>query len=324
LALVLAGIGEGDEVIVPAMTFATSANVVVRVGAKPVFVDVDLDTFNMDASQLAAAIGPRTKAILAVHQLGMPCDLDTIISVARDHRLPVIEDAACAIGSQVRMNGSWEPIGRPHGDIACFSFHPRKLLSTGDGGMLTTHNAEFDRQFRLLRHHGMSVSDTVRHQSAAVTFEAYPVVGYNYRLTDIQAAIGREQLKRLPSLVARRRELADRYQAAFRGHPGVTTPAEPEWARSNWQSYAIRVAPGRQRAVMQALLDEGISTRRGVMNAHREAAYPEGTWRVAPGQRLERSEEAQDTAIMLPLFHDLQDVDQDRVIDAIIRASSRT
>jgi dTDP-4-amino-4,6-dideoxygalactose transaminase len=324
MALVACGVGAGDEVITVSHSFIATANAVRYCGAIPVFVDVDLDTFNMDASQLAAAIGPRTKAILAVHQLGMPCDLDTIISVARDHRLPVIEDAACAIGSQVRMNGSWEPIGRPHGDIACFSFHPRKLLSTGDGGMLTTHNAEFDRQFRLLRHHGMSVSDTVRHQSAAVTFEAYPVVGYNYRLTDIQAAIGREQLKRLPSLVARRRELADRYQAAFRGHPGVTTPAEPEWARSNWQSYAIRVAPGRQRAVMQALLDEGISTRRGVMNAHREAAYPEGTWRVAPGQRLERSEEAQDTAIMLPLFHDLQDVDQDRVIDAIIRASSRT
>ena len=323
MALLACGIGAGDEVVTVSHSFIATANAIRYCGATPVFVDVDLDTFNMDASLLGAAIGPRTKAILAVHQLGMPCDIDAIVKVARSHRLPVIEDAACAIGSQVRVNGSWEPIGRPHGDIACFSFHPRKVLSTGDGGMLTTQSAEFDQRFRLLRHHGMSVPDTVRHQSTAVTFEAYPVVGFNYRLTDIQAAIGREQVKRLPALVARRRELADRYQAGFRGCPAVKTPAEPEWARSNWQSYAIRVAPGRQRAVMQALLDEGISTRRGVMNAHREAAYPEGTWRVAPGQRLERSEEAQDTAIMLPLFHDLEVVDQDRVIDAIIRASSR-
>ena len=323
LALVACGIGAGDEVVTVSHSFIATANAIRYCGATPVFVDVDLDTFNMDVSQLAAAIGPRTKAILAVHQLGMPCDLEAITRVARARHLPLIEDAACAIGSQVRLNGSWEPIGRPHGDIACFSFHPRKLLSTGDGGMLTTHSTEFDQRFRLLRQHGMSVPDTVRHQSTDVTFETYPVVGFNYRLTDIQAAIGREQVKRLPSLMARRRELADRYQAGFRGHPAVKTPAEPEWARSNWQSYAIRVAPGRQRAVMQALLDEGISTRRGVMNAHREAAYPDGTWRVAPGQRLGRSEEAQDTAIMLPLFHDLDNVDQDRVIDAVIRASTR-
>jgi dTDP-4-amino-4,6-dideoxygalactose transaminase len=323
MALVACGVGAGDEVITVSHSFIATANAVRYCGATPVFVDIDLGTFNMDASQVAAAIGPRTKAILAVHQLGMPCDLQAITRVARGHHLPLIEDAACAIGSQIRLNGSWEPIGRPHGEIACFSFHPRKLLSTGDGGMLTTQSADFDQRFRLLRQHGMSVPDTVRHQSKDVTFETYPVVGFNYRLTDIQAAIGREQVKRLPSLVARRREQAERYAAGFRGHPAIQTPAEPEWARSNWQSYAIRVARGCQRAVMQALLDEGISTRRGVMNAHREAAYPEGTWRVAAGQSLERSEEAQETAIMLPLFHDLQDADQDRVIDAIIRASAR-
>ena len=322
VALVACGVGPGDEVVTVSHSFVATANAIRYTGATPVFVDVDLDTFNMDASLLDAAIGPRTKAVLAVHQLGMPCDLGAITNVARNHHLPVIEDAACAIGSQIRWNGSWEPIGRPHGDIACFSFHPRKLLSTGDGGMLTTRDAELDGRFRLLRHHGMSVPDTVRHQSSEVTFEEYPVVGFNYRLTDIQAAIGREQLKRLPSLVARRRELADRYQTAFRANPSVKTPTEPEWAKTNWQSYAVRVVRGRQRTVMQALLDEGISTRRGVMNAHREAAHPEGTWRVAAGQSLERSEEAQDTAIILPLFHDLQKSDQDRVIDAVFRAAA--
>jgi len=321
IALVACGVAAGDEVVTVSHSFIATANAVRYCGAMPVFVDVDLDTFNMDVSELDAAIGPRTKAILAVHQLGMPCNLDAITDIARRHGLPVIEDAACAIGSQIRWNGTWEPIGRPHGDVACFSFHPRKLLSTGDGGMLTTRNADLDRRFRLLRQHGMSVPDTVRHQSSEVMFEEYPVVGFNYRLTDIQAAIGREQVKRLPSLVARRRELAARYQTAFRACLETKAPVEPEWARTNWQSYAIRVAPGRQRAVMQALLDEGISTRRGVMNAHLEAAYPPGTWRVAPSHHLERSEEARDTAIMLPLFHDLHENDQDRVIGAVRAAS---
>ena len=322
IALVALGVGPGDEVVTVSHSFIATQNAIRYCGAMPVFVDVDLATFNIDASQIEAAIGPRTKAILAVHQLGMPCDLQAITQVARSRGVPVVEDAACAIGSEIQWNGAWEPIGRPHGDVACFSFHPRKLLSTGDGGMLTTRRGELDERFRLLRQHGMSVSDTVRHHASQVTFEEYPVVGFNYRMTDIQGAIGREQVKRLPSLVARRRELAARYQSAFRTSAGVTVPVEPDWARSNWQSYAIRVAPGRQRSVMQALLDEGISTRRGVMNAHREAAYPAGTWRVAPGTSLTRSEEAQDTAIVLPLFHDLAEVDQDRVINAVIRAVS--
>jgi len=322
LALLACGVGPGDEVVTVSHSFIATANAVRYCGATPVFVDVELDTFNMDAAQLDAAITPRTKAILAVHQLGMPCDLPSILEVARAHGVPVVEDAACAIGSEIRWNGAWELIGRPRGDIACFSFHPRKLLSTGDGGMLTTENADIDRRFRLLRQHGMSVSDTVRHQSSQVTFEDYPVVGYNYRMTDIQGAIGREQIKRLPSIVERRRALAARYHSALGGRDTIKVPFEPEWARSNWQSYAVRVHRGAQRAVMQALLDEGISTRRGVMNAHREAAYGAGTWKIAPGQRLDRSEEAQDTAIVLPLFHDLREPDQDRVIDSLLRAVS--
>jgi perosamine synthetase len=322
LALLVCGVGHGDEVVTVSHSFVATANAIRYCGAVPVFVDIDLATFNMDASQLEAAITPRTKAILAVHQLGMPCDLASIVSVARARGVLVVEDAACAAGSEIRLNGAWEPIGRPRGDIACFSFHPRKVLSTGDGGMLTTANEEFDRRFRLLRQHGMSVSDSVRHQSTQVTFEEYPVVGYNYRMTDIQGAIGREQIKRLPGVVARRRELAARYHDALRGHQALKAPVEPAWARSNWQSYAVRVPRGIQRSIMQVLLDEGISTRRGVMNAHREPAYGPGTWRTAPGHRLDRSEEAQDTAVMLPLFHDLQESDQDRVIDALLRATA--
>jgi dTDP-4-amino-4,6-dideoxygalactose transaminase len=288
-------------------------------------VDVDLDTFNMDPSLLEAAVTPRTKAVIAVHQLGMPCDLQAILAVTRRHGIPLVEDAACAIGSEIRIDDQWERVGRPRGDVACFSFHPRKLLSTGDGGMLTTHDPELDRKFRLGRHHGMSVSDAVRHASSEVVFETYPTVGYNYRMTDIQAAVGREQLKRLPTVISRRRELASHYHERLQPLSGVTVPREPEWARTNWQSYAVRLADGlEQRRVMQRLLDAGIATRRGVMNAHREAAYPPGTWRSVGA--LPRSERAQDTAVLLPLYHQMTDADQDlvvRVLEVAIRDSYR-
>jgi dTDP-4-amino-4,6-dideoxygalactose transaminase len=234
----------------------------------------------------------------------------------------VVEDAACAIGSQIRWQGQWERIGRPHGDIACFSFHPRKLLSTGDGGMLTTRRAEQDARFRLLRQHGMSVPDTVRHASAQVIFEEYAVAGFNYRMTDVQAAIGRVQLSRLPAIVARRREFAARYDTRLRGLTGVMPAVEPEWARSNWQSYTVRLEPPLdQRRVMQRMLDDGIATRRGVMNAHRERAYPPGSWRAAGP--LARGEQAQDTVIVLPLYHHMTEDDQDRVITSLTRAIAR-
>jgi dTDP-4-amino-4,6-dideoxygalactose transaminase len=246
----------------------------------------------------------------------MPCDLASLVAIAASRGIPLIEDAACAIGSEIEWQGVWQRIGKPHGDIACFSFHPRKLLSTGDGGMLTSSSGELDQAFRLLRQHGMSVPDVVRHSSDHVIFESYPVVGYNYRMTDIQAAIGREQLKRLPAIVARRRDLAMRYDERLRSVAGVIVPRQPSWARSNWQSYAIRVeSPTDQRTVMQRMLDAGIATRRGVMNVHRERAYPPGTWRAGSG--LVNSERAQDTAIVLPLYHQLTEDDQDKVIDAL-------
>jgi dTDP-4-amino-4,6-dideoxygalactose transaminase len=318
LALVASGVGSGDEVVTVSHSFIATANAIRYCGAMPVFVDIDPATLNLDPARLEAALTDRTRAIVAVHQLGMPCDLATILAVAGRRGIPVIEDAACAAGSEIHWSGRWERIGRPHGRIACFSFHPRKLLSTGDGGMLTTADPELDRTFRLLRQHGMSVPDAVRHASAQVVFEDYPVLGFNYRMTDIQAAVGREQVKRLPQIVERRRALAARYSAGLSACRGITAPAEPSWARTNWQSYAVRVDPGRQREIMQRLLDEGIATRRGVMNAHREPAYPPGTWRAA-GPLVE-SERAQDSTIVLPLFHELTVADQDRVVDAVVRA----
>ena len=322
LALVALGVGPGDEVVTVSHSFIATANAIRYCGATPVFVDVELDTFNLDPGAVASAFSDRTKALLLVHQLGMPCDLTRLVPMARARGVAVVEDAACAAGSELRWDGEWQRVGRPHGDVACFSFHPRKLLSTGDGGMLTTARADLDARFRLLRQHGMSVPDTVRHSSKDVVFESYPVLGFNYRLTDIQAAIGREQLARLATIVARRRELAARYTAVLAGLPDVSTPAEPAWARSNWQSYAVRVRGDQQRAVMQRMLDDGISTRRGVMNAHAEAAYPPGSWRAAGS--LGRSEEAQRTAIVLPLFHQMTAGEQDRVVASLVRAVRAT
>jgi dTDP-4-amino-4,6-dideoxygalactose transaminase len=325
LALEACGVGRGDEVITTSHSFIATANAIRYCGAIPVFVDIDAATFNIDPAPLWRAVSPRTKAILCVHQLGMPCDLRRILEVARAHKLRVVEDAACAIGSETLWNGAWERIGRPHADVACFSFHPRKLVTTGDGGMLTTASAEMDQRFRLLRQHSMSVPDTVRHGARDVVFEEYPILGYNYRMTDIQAAVGREQLKRLPSLLERRRALAARYAELLRDVPAVTAPKEPAWARSNWQSYAVRLPRGcEQRPVMQAMLDAGVSTRRGVMCAHLEAAYEREPWHSAPDHMpdtdLRHSEEATRRTIILPLFAQMTDDEQDQVVWALARA----
>jgi perosamine synthetase len=317
LALLAVGVRPGDEVVTVSHSFIASANAIRYCAAVPVFVDIDPLTFNLDAGRIAAAIGDRTAAILCVHQMGMPCDLGRILKIAAARGLPVIEDAACAVGSEIQLAGQWQRIGRPHGDIACFSFHPRKVVTTGDGGMLTTANPTWDRQFRLWRQHGMDVTDQHRHQAAEVIFESYPVLGYNYRMTDIQAAIGRRQLERLPELVERRRALAARYAVLLSEVPGVRTPFEPVWARSNWQSYCVRLPDGAdQRAVMQSMLDRGVATRRGIMCAHREAAYAD----LPSRQDLTESSRAQDDCLLLPLYPQMTEDDQQSVAAALKQA----
>ena len=321
LALRAVGVEPGDEVITASHSFIATANAVRYCQATPVFVDIDPRSFNLDPALLEAAITPRTRAILCVHQIGMPCGLAGILEVARKHRIPVVEDAACAIGSSILWEGRWERIGRPHGDIACFSFHPRKLLTTGDGGMLTTTNAEWDAKFRLWRQHGMTVPDTVRHKATTVTFESYSELGYNYRMTDIQAAVGREQLKRLPEVLETRRRQAQRYHSRLAGIGGLVRPEEASGVRTNWQSYCVRLPEqADQRAVMQHMLDAGVATRRGVMCAHREAAYAKEPWRAAGS--LRHSEEAQDHCLILPLYAQMSEADQDRVVEALQAAIS--
>jgi perosamine synthetase len=310
LALVVAGVGPGDEVITVSHSYIATANAVRYCGAIPVFVDINPTTYNIDPALIERALSARTRAILAVHQMGTPCHLEPILALARRRSIPLIEDAACAIGSETLWDGRWERIGRPHGDIACFSFHPRKVMSTGDGGMITTGNAGWDARFRLLRQHGMSVPDTVRHGSARVIFEAYPILGYNYRMTDIQAAVGREQMKRLPEIIGARRALACRYRQLLADIDGLALPDEPPYARSNWQSYCVRL-PSRcdQRAVMQRMLDAGVATRRGIMCSHREPAYAD----LKPASPLPESEAAQDHGLILPLYPQMTAGEQERV-----------
>jgi len=332
LALLAAGVRPGDEVITVSHSYIATANSIRYCGAKPVFVDIELSTFNIDPQRIESAISDRTRAILCVHQMGMPCDLKAILEIAHRNELPVVEDAACAIGSEIRWDGHWAKIGKPHGDVACFSFHPRKLLTTGDGGMITTANGDLDRKLRLLRQHGMSVPDAVRHTSREVVFESYPELGFNYRLTDIQAAIGREQLKRLPEAVAQRRKMAARYQELLADIPGLVLPTEPDWAHTNWQSYCVRLPDNiDQRQVMQKMLDEGIATRRGIMCAHLEPAYGDrATWRCAQMDcepkgscpNLAESERAQSKGVILPLFSQMTEEQQSRVASELRRACS--
>jgi dTDP-4-amino-4,6-dideoxygalactose transaminase len=333
LGLLAVGVRAGDEVITVSHSYIATANSVRYCGAVPVFVDIAQGTsYNIDPAKIEAAITPKTRAILCVHQMGMPCDMAAIMEIARRHNLPVVEDAACAIGSEIVWEGEWQKIGRPIGDVVCFSFHPRKLVTTGDGGMLTTNNPDYDRQFRLWRQHGMSVPDTVRHGAREVIFESYPMLGYNYRMTDIQAAVGREQLKRLTEIIERRRRLADLYfQKIADAIPGIQLPEEPEWVRSNWQSLCVMLPEELdQRQVMQRMLDANIATRRGIMCAHREEAYEEEPWSAggidghhdpqSAADSLPNSEYAQDHSIVLPLFHQLTEEDLDRVVASLREA----
>nr|CRH05107.1 putative DegT/DnrJ/EryC1/StrS family aminotransferase [Candidatus Magnetococcus massalia] len=316
LALHAMGAGPGDEVITVSSSFIATANAIGYCGATPVFVDIEADTLNMDVALLEGAISAKTVGILAVHQLGMPCDLTAIKSIAEKHGLWLVEDAACAIGSEIEIDGAWRNIGHPVGAMAVFSFHPRKVLTTGDGGMITTNDTELANRLRKLRQHGMDISDRERHSAGRVIFESYPEPGFNYRMTDIQAAVGIVQLTRLQGIIAGRREIAERYHALFAKLPGVTPPHQPPWARSNWQSYALRLPAGtEQKSVMNALLEQQVSSRRGVMCAHLEGAWPKERWRA--GSSLSESQKGRDETIMLPIYPQMSPSEVEQVVDGV-------
>jgi dTDP-4-amino-4,6-dideoxygalactose transaminase len=310
LALHAQGIGPGDEVIAPSLTFIASVNAIVHAGATPVLADVDPRTCNLDPAAVAEAVTPRTRAVLLVHQLGLPADLDAFGELAGRHGLLLVEDAACAVGARHRGR----PIGAS-GNPCAFSFHPRKVLVTGEGGMLTTADGELARRLRRLRHQGMSVSDLERHRAERAIVETYPEVGYNFRLSDLHAAVGIAQLAKLEELLASRRRIAARYDAALAGSR-VEAREAPPWATPNHQSYLVRLrgagAAARDR-VLDRLHRRGVGARRGLMAVHREPAYRDRP----PRRPLPHTEAAEASTLVLPIFPGLEADDQGYVIEEL-------
>ena len=315
LSLVALGVGPGDEVVVPSLSFIATANAVRYVGAEPVFADVDPATGNLTPATVDAVRTPRTRAVLVVHQGGVPADVHSLRAACAEWDLPLVEDAACAIGSTVG--------GKPVGQgalLAAWSFHPRKVVTTGEGGMVTTDNAEWAARLRRLREHGMNASAAERHASNKPVLESYLEVGFNYRMTDVQAAIGLVQLGKLDAMIARRRELAARYDELLRDVPGLTPVHDPAHGQSNFQSYWVLLDedfPLGRDELLAALAEAGISGRRGIMASHLEPAYADH-----PSVPLPATERISRDSLILPLFHTMTEAQQDRVV-AVLREQAR-
>jgi perosamine synthetase len=324
LSLAALGFGPGDEAIVPAFTWISTANVVEHLGGKVVFCDIDLETFNLDVQQLAAKITPRTKAILPVHLFGLAADMDPIMKLAQDNNLWVVEDAACGFGSRYkgRHVGTF-------GDTGCFSFHPRKAITTGEGGMVTTNNEELITRVRRLRDHGAAMSDLQRHLGARPYLLAdHPDAGYNQRMTDIQAALGAAQMDRAAAIVAERQRLADVYDRAFADLPWFRTPVCSEGYEHGYQSYPClfqseAISPESIPRInqlrndwMDELQQAGVSTRPATHAVHMLGYYRE-KYSLKPLD-YPNAWAANDCSISLPLFHGMTNSEQTHVIESIL------
>ena len=301
LALEALGIGAGDEVIVPDLTFGATANVVIHANATPVFVDIDPITWTIDPKAIAAAITPRTKAIIPVHLYGHPCDMGPIMELARQHNLKVIEDCAESLGAEYQ--------GRKAGligDVGCFSFFANKVITTGEGGMAITRSPEVAAQMAILRDHGMTRERRYWHLHA----------GYNYRMTNLQAAIGLAQLERIEIFLKRREDLVRRYNTYLAGFPELELPTQAPWARNIYWLYSLAVRPerlGMTRDQFSAMLSErGIETRPVFQPLHGQPAYRSGIAHPCPV-----SADIAERGISLPTGNVMSGNDVDRVCDAI-------
>jgi dTDP-4-amino-4,6-dideoxygalactose transaminase len=314
LALIAAGIGPGNEVVAPSLSFIATMNAARYVGAEPVFADVDPATLNLVPDTIAPRLTARTRAVIVADQAGVPADLDAIRALCEPRGVAVIEDAACAAGAAYQ--------GRPAGataSLATFSFHPRKLLTTGEGGMITTPDADVATRLRRLREHGMNVGAAERHASQQPLIERYLEVGYNYRMTDVQAAIGLVQLAKLGRQIERRRELAARYQELLADIPGLATIRDPAYGATNYQSFWVLLPedfPVSRDDLLRMLADAGVSARRGIMAAHLEPAYA-----GVPCPPLPVTERVTAHSLILPLFHELTEAEQDQVVSVVHAAA---
>jgi dTDP-4-amino-4,6-dideoxygalactose transaminase len=318
LALLVLGIRAGDEVVVPSLSFIATANAVRYTGALPVFADVDEETQNLTPATIEAVLTPATKAVMVVHQGGVPADITKLAALCAARGVALVEDAACALGSSYAGG----PIGC-HSDLVVFSFHPRKVITTGEGGMVMTRSGDFARRLRRLREHAMSVSAADRHAASEVVIESYLETGFNYRMSDLQAAVGLVQLTRLDSMLRRRRELAEYYQRGFADLQQVRVSRDPSYGTTNFQSFWMTLPedfPVSRDKALRRLLAANVSARRGFMAAHLEPAYSGAARTNLPvTERLTRQ------TLILPLFHELQREEQRRVIDVILDcAAGRT
>jgi perosamine synthetase len=316
LALVALDVGPGDEVVVPSLSFIATANAVRYTGAEPVFADVEESTGNVTPATVDAVRTPGTKAVIAVHQGGVPADVQALRASCAGWGVALVEDAACAIGATV----GGEPVGRG-ALLAAWSFHPRKLVTTGEGGMVTTDDAAWAQRLRRLREHGMNASAAQRHASGTTALETYLEVGFNYRMTDIQAAVGLVQLGKLDAMVARRRELAARYDTLLADVPGLEPVRDPAYGEGNFQSYWVLPCEGfpvGRDDLLAALSEAGISARRGIMAAHLEPAY-----RGHPHRPLPVTERISRHSLILPLFHTMTEKQQDRVVAVLHEEAKR-
>ena len=309
LAMILLDIGPSDEVIAPSLSFISTANAVLYCGATPRFADIEYDTFNLDPAALEAAISRRTKAVIPVDQIGLPADHARIARLAARHRLPVVEDAACALGAAYHgmRVGS---LSR----ISCFSFHPRKVITTGEGGMITTDDDVLAARARVLRAQGAS--------RAVRQAEVFSDLGFNYRMTDLQAAIGLEQLKRLDGFIAQRRRLAERYHRALGGLRGVRVPLAPPGVIHIYQSYLLRVTPEARSGrddVLAALQKAGVGAKPSITAIHLEPLYRRRFGRI----HLPVTERVAREGLLLPLYPSLTHRDQDRVVRLLERLLGR-
>lgn len=315
LAVIASGAGPGDEVILPSYTFPATANAVLYEGATPVLADIEPESLNLDPADAIRAITPRTKAVIGVHLFGCPCKIEELERICEERQIFLVEDAACAIGTRAgsRAAGAF-------GNIACFSFHARKIVSTGEGGMLTTRTESVAELVRSLRTHGADRAAEVRQaEGAAPATAQYVRLGYNYRISDVQSAIGRVQLGRLAGFVDERVRLARRYDDAFAGLAGLRLPPRiaPEAGVHSYQSYVVvleKGAPIEPGPFMAALARLGISTRVGTYAVHKQPYFLRAFGQPRP---LPFSEEAATRSVALPLYNGLAFEDQDRVIEAV-------
>jgi dTDP-4-amino-4,6-dideoxygalactose transaminase len=305
-----------DEVVVPAFTWVTSAHCAEYAGAKAVFADVELATFNLDPAALEAAITPATRAIVVVHLFGLAARMDEIMAIAQRRGVAVIEDAACATGTTY----GGRPVGS-FGDIGCFSFHPRKVITTGEGGMVSTMRDDLAAKVRSLRNHGATGTAPGADPSRPYTMSTFDVLGFNLRLSDIQAAVGVAQMAKLDGLLAERKARAERYSRLLNELPDVATPITPPRCGHTFQSYVVRLLEGgttRRNALMDALARENIQTRPGTHAVHRLGYYAR-KYGLRP-EMFPRASTCEDTTITLPIFPGMSDSDQDRVIEALASA----